>query len=153
MNEETINQIIDFLSQWGFWQVAVIASIVLLTTIIKIPLYIAGEKYEKKTGVDKSRITWIISLIPFILGFVGALILHLWPEHWDVNTVEWSSIVKQAGVLGTASMGSYEFVKKLGMGWSAKSLAAKVERAKAESDAKAESAEVGTVESKEIKIR
>lgn len=130
MNEETIAKISDFLSQWGFWQIIAICLIVLVTQVIKIPLYKAGERYQEKTGVNKSRVTWVISIIPFILAFVGALVLHLWPKGWDVNQIEWPVVTKQAGVLGTAAMGVYEFFKKLAKAATAKATAKEVQEAK-----------------------
>lgn len=133
MNQETIDKIVAFLGQWGFWQVAVIAAIVLLTLVVKIPLYRAGEKYQAKTGINKSRVTWVISLIPFIFAFIGALCLYLWPIGWNVNSLvsdDWAIIVKNAGVLGTAAIGVYEFFKKIAKAATAKATAKEVEEAK-----------------------
>lgn len=116
MNQETIDKIVAFLSQWGFWQIIVIVAIILLTFAVKIPLYRYGKKYQEKTGVDKSRVTWIIALFPFIFGFIGSLILYIWPIGWNVNSLvgeDWAIIVKQAGVLGGAAIGVYEFLKKM----------------------------------------
>lgn len=147
MDENILNQISDFLSKWGFWQLIAIVLIVILTLVIKIPIKKAAEKYQAKTGIDKSVITWTISVIPFALAFVAALVLDLWGRAWDVNAIEWPTVVKQASVLGGASIGVFEAFKKWAEALTAKKTAAKVEAAKEEATAKAvETAPVTLVE-------
>ena len=100
--EDTINSIIGFLNAWGFWQLVIILLIILLTALIKIPIKKAAENFAIKNNVDKSVITWTISLIPFILAFIGALILQLINIHWDVTIIDWQVVVKDASILGVA---------------------------------------------------
>lgn len=125
MNEEVLNRISDFLSKWGLWQVLIIIAITLVTLLAKIPIKKAAESYEAKTGTDKSVITWTISVIPFVLGFVAALLLDLGGKGWSAELVAWEDVVKQASVLGTASIGVFEAVKKWGEAASAKKLKSK----------------------------
>ena len=126
MDENIISQISGFLSEWGFWQLIAIALITLLTLVLKIPIKRAAEKYQAKKKIDKSVITWTISLIPFVLAFAAALVLDLWERSWNVNTIEWPSVVKQASVLGGASIGIFEAIKKWAQASTAKKTAKKV---------------------------
>lgn len=128
MDESMIIQISEFLSKWGFWQLLSIMVIVLLTMILKQPIKKAAERYQERTGVDKSVITWVISIIPFVLGFGAAFILELVSLSWDVNLVDWASVTKQASVLSTAAMGLFEMIKKWAEAFTAKKIAAAVEK-------------------------
>lgn len=132
--EDTINSIIGFLNAWGFWQLVIILLIILLTALIKIPIKKAAENFAIKNNVDKSVITWTISLIPFILAFIGALILQLINIHWDVTIIDWQVVVKDASILGGAAIGVFEAFKKWVEASAAKKAlkVAKVETAKAE---------------------
>lgn len=124
MDENVIQTIGDFLSKWGFWQLIAIASIVILTLVLKIPIKKAAEKYQAKTGVDKSIITWVISIIPFVLGFVAALLLELLAQNWDVNLIDWAEVTKQCSVLAVTAIGIFETVKKFVEAFTAKKVAA-----------------------------
>lgn len=110
--EQIIETIISFLNQWGFWELVAIVLIVILTCVLKIPIYKAAVKYQEKHGVDKSFITWVISVIPFVLAFVFALILHLWSQNWNVAIVVWSVVIKNTTALGAGAIGIFELIKK-----------------------------------------
>ena len=113
MDQNTAEQIAQFFDKWGLAQALAIILIMTITWFVKLPIYHAGQKYAEKYGVDKSAVTWCIGLIPFVLGFVAALVIALWGNGWDAKTLEWSGIVKQSGTLAAGAMGAYEFVKVL----------------------------------------
>lgn len=145
MDENIIQAISSFLSKWGFWQLVAIVSIVVLTLIVKIPIKKGAEKYQAKTGVDKSAITWVITLIPFVFAFVAALLLDLLTKSWDVDLIDWAEVVKQCSVLGTASIGLFEAVKKYGEAFAAKKVAASKAPSEPKSEAPVQEAKVITI--------
>ena len=141
MDEQTIFEIAEILSEWGFWQLLAITMIILLTAILKIPIKRAAIKYQEQTGIDKSVITWVISILPFIFAFGVSLVLELWSLNWNPDNIKWAEVIKQTSMLGTASMGAFELVKKYAQAATAKDTAKKVAEAKAEA---AETAGQGT---------
>jgi len=109
MNAQSV---IDFFSTWGFAQAFCIILIFVLTELTKRPIYKAGLKYAEKYGVDKSVITWTISLLAFAYAFIMMFLFSYWKAAWNFLSIDWTYVVKQSLIVAPASMGVYEWFKK-----------------------------------------
>lgn len=101
---------LNFISKYGLGDAIVIVAIIILTWIIKGPIKKAGLRYAEKYSVDKSAVTWVISLIPYALALIAAFVISLWENKWDISKVDWATVVKQMAVLAGASQGVYETI-------------------------------------------
>lgn len=112
MNPEDIKIIVDMLSKYYVWEVLIMGAAIGLTMILKLPIKKKAVKLEKKYGVDKSMLTWITALIPYVLCFGMVFILFWYRSDWAL-TVDWALIAKEAALLGSGAIGIYEAIKKL----------------------------------------
>jgi len=108
-----MSEFMEWLGEHSFIEVAVIAAVILLTQLLKWPIKVAAVRYEQKTGISKSRITWVISFLPLIMCFCYSLVACGIQAGWDTDTMSWVNIIKQTVVLSSASVGFYEVIKKV----------------------------------------
>jgi hypothetical protein len=113
MDQNIIPEIVAFLSKYGLLVGLLAIAIAGLTELIKIPIYRAAEKYQAKTGIDKSVITWSITLVAQALSVLAAVIIGLAETGWDVGAVDWASISATALSIYAGSTGFYEIIKKV----------------------------------------
>ena len=71
-----MSEFMEWMAGHSFIEVSVVMAVILLTQLLKWPIKSAAEKYEKRTGISKSRITWVISFLPLILCAVYAIIAN-----------------------------------------------------------------------------
>lgn len=120
MDEQTIQQIVSFLSKYYGWELIIIGITIGLTFLVKIPIRKAADKYAEKYNVDKSVITWVIGVLPFVFAFLCLVPLYLYRVDWKFDSISWKGVVTETATLGAAAMGVYEFVKKFIQGIKAK---------------------------------
>jgi hypothetical protein len=113
MDTNIIPEIIAFLSKYGLLVGLLAIAIAGLTELIKIPIYRAAKKYQASTGVDKSVITWTITLVAQALSVLAAIIIGLAETGWNVGAVDWASISATAVSIYAGSTGFYEIIKKI----------------------------------------
>lgn len=115
MNPEELQEIINILSKFYIWEILIIGIAILLTAILKLPIKKKAVKLQEKYGVDKSMLTWITALIPYILCAIMVFLLY-WYRAGFVNKLEsldYAAIFTEAGLLGSGAIGLYEAVKKI----------------------------------------
>ena len=61
-----MEEIIAFLSQWYIWELIIIVLAIILTLIVKIPIKGFAVKWEEQYGIDKSKITWVNAIFPYV---------------------------------------------------------------------------------------
>lgn len=113
MDQNIIPEIIAFLAKYGLLDGVIAIAVAGLTELIKIPIYRAATKYQASTGVDKSVITWTITLVAQVLSIVAALIIGLSDIKWDIGSIDWASTSVTAAAIYAASTGFYEILKKV----------------------------------------
>lgn len=120
MDEELIQQIVSFLSKYYGWELIIIGLTIALTMLVKIPIRKAADKYAQKNNIDKSVITWVIGVFPFVFSFILVFLLYFYRAGWNLDAISWKMVVVEASTLGGAAIGVYEFIKKLIKGITAK---------------------------------
>lgn len=114
MNPEELKSIIDFLSKFYIWEIIIIGVAIGLTMIFKLPIKKHAYKLQTKYGVDKSMLTWITALIPYVLCFIMIFVLYWYRSGFTdkFDSLEWAAIMTETGLLGSGAVGLYEAIKK-----------------------------------------
>lgn len=116
MDPNIIQEIMSFLSKWYIWELIIMVLAILLTLIVKIPIKKAAIKWQEKYGIDKSKITWINGIFPYIFVFIMVFILFWYKSGWDMELKDpgfWKNVGTRTGILGSGAIGLYELIKKL----------------------------------------
>ena len=116
MDEQTIQYITDFLSKFYIWEIIIIILAIVLTAIFKLPIKKRALKLQKELGVDKSAITWITALIPYVLCLLMVFALFWYRAGWGfeaLSSLDYAGMVTEGVLLGSGAIGLYEAVKKL----------------------------------------
>lgn len=116
MDPEVIKLITDYLSKFYIWEILIILLAILLTTFIKIPIKRKALRLQKELGVDKSIITWITALIPYVLCLISCFVLYWYKAGWGfkvLSSLDYSGLVTEGLLLGSGAIGLYEAVKKM----------------------------------------
>ena len=115
MNPEEIQTLIDILSKFYIWEILIIGLAILLTAIIKLPIKKKAVSLQEKYGVDKSMLTWITALIPYVLCFIMVFILYWYRAGFPskLDSLDYAAIFTEMGILGSGAIGIYEAVKKI----------------------------------------
>lgn len=115
MDQEMIKYIADFLSKFYIWEILIILIAIALTGILKLPIKKHALKLQEKYGVDKSMLTWITALFPYILCLLMVFALFWYkagfPE--SLESLDFSGIITEGLLLGSGAIGLYEAVKKI----------------------------------------
>lgn len=121
METEEIKVLIDLLSKFNLWELLIMLISIGLTFIFKIPIKKQAVKLQKKYGVDKSMLTWITALIPYVLCGIMVFFLFWYRSGFigQLDSLAWTSILAETGVLGSGAIGIYEAMKKLIKGFKA----------------------------------
>lgn len=85
---EEIRQILDALGIHSLKVAAAIIVVVILTSLVKIPVKRAANKYVQQGG-NKNLITSLIVFICLALSFAAALVLELIRVGWNWAAIEW----------------------------------------------------------------
>ena len=116
MEPNVIQEIMQFLSKWYIWELLIIVAAILLTLVVKIPIKRAAVKWEEKYGIDKSKITWINAVFPYIFVFIFVFILYWYKANWSLTLKDpdwWKAIGIRTATLGSGAIGLYELIKKV----------------------------------------
>ncbi len=116
MDEKLIQEIVSFLSKWYIWELVIIVLAILLTLAVKIPIKNAAIKWQEKYGIDKSKITWINGIFPYVFVFIMVFILYWYKSGWNMELKDpefWKSVGTRTGILGSGAIGLYELIKKV----------------------------------------
>ena len=113
MNFEELQPIIDMLSKYYVWEILIIGIAIGLTMILKLPIKKKAIKLQEKYKIDKSMLTWITALIPYVLCLIMVFVLFWYKSEWNVETLDWQAIVREGFVLGSGAIGLYEAIKKI----------------------------------------
>ena len=89
---EELRQILDALGIHSLKVAAAILAVTLLTSIVKIPVKHAANKYAENGG-NKSLINALIVFICITLSFLAALFLELLRVNWDWSAIAWGGKV------------------------------------------------------------
>ena len=118
MTPEELNLIVNFCSKYFIWELLIIVAAILLTQLIKLPIKAKGLKLQEKYGIDKSMITQITIIIPYVLCAIAVFLLYWGRANWaiDVLKEQCGSMVAEVLALGSGSIGLYELVKKIVQG-------------------------------------
>lgn len=109
-------EMLEFLSKWYLWEILFMLGAILLTLIVKIPIKRAAIKMEEKYGIDKSKITWINGIFPYIFVFIAVFLLFWSKLNWTLDLKDpqfWKDVGTRTGVLGSGAIGLYELIKKI----------------------------------------
>ena len=109
-------EIMEFLSKWYLWEILIMLGAILLTLIVKIPIKRAAIKMEEKYKIDKSKITWINGMFPYIFVFIAVFLLFWSKLNWTLELRDpqfWKDVGTRTGVLGSGAIGLYELIKKI----------------------------------------
>lgn len=116
MDPNIIQEIMSFLSKWYIWELIIMVIAILLTLVFKIPIKKRAEKWQAKYKIDKSKITWINAIFPYIFVAIMVFILYWYKSGWNMNLKDpefWKNIGTRTGILGSGAIGLYELIKKL----------------------------------------
>ena len=113
MNPEDLQLIINMLSKYYVWEILIIGVAIGLTMILKLPIKKKAVKLQEKYGVDKSMLTWITALIPYVLCLTMVFVLFWYRAGWTMETLNWQAIVTEGMLLGSGAIGLYEAIKKI----------------------------------------
>lgn len=115
MDEELIQYVVDFLSRFYIWEILIIIVAIALTMIFKIPIKNKAKQLQDKYGVDKSMLTWVTALIPYVLCLGMVFTLFWYKSGWtkEIDSLDFSAIVTEGILLGSGAIGLYEAVKKI----------------------------------------
>ena len=90
---EEIRQILEALGIHSIKVAAAILAVTLLTSLIKIPVKHAANKYASEQNGNKYVINVSIVFICIALSFLAALFLELVRVGWDWGAIEWGGTV------------------------------------------------------------
>lgn len=116
MDPNIIQEIMSFLSKWYIWELIIMVIAILLTLLIKIPIKKRAEEWQAKYKIDKSKITWINAIFPYIFVAAMVFILYWYKSGWNMNLKDpefWKNVGTRTGILGSGAIGLYELIKKL----------------------------------------
>ena len=116
MDPNIIQEIVNFLSKWYIWEILIMVLAILFTMFIKIPIKKAAVKWQEKYGIDKSKITWINGMFPYILVFIMVFVLFWYKTGWNMELKDpefWKDVGTRTAILGSGAIGLYELIKKL----------------------------------------
>ena len=115
MNPEEIQALINILSKFYIWELLIIGLAILLTAVIKIPIKRKAVSLQEKYGVDKSMLTWITALIPYVLCLIMVFVLYWYRAGFPakLDSLDYAAIFTEMGILGSGAIGIYEAVKKI----------------------------------------
>ena len=113
MNPEDLELIISMLSKYYIWEIIIIGVAIGLTMILKLPIKKKAVKLQEKYGVDKSMLTWITALIPYVLCLTMVFVLFWYRSGWTMETLNWQGIATEGVLLGSGAIGLYEAIKKI----------------------------------------
>ena len=113
MNPEDLQTLINMLSKYYVWEILIIGVAIGLTMILKLPIKKKAVKLQEKYGVDKSMLTWITALIPYVLCLIMVFVLFWYRAEWTLDSLNWQAIVTEGAVLGSGAIGLYEAIKKI----------------------------------------
>lgn len=116
MDSNMIKEIVDFLSMWYIWEIIIIVLAILITLLVKIPIKRAAIKWQEEYGIDKSKITWINGIFPYIFVFIMVFVLFWYKSGWDMELKDpqfWKDVGSRTAILGSGAIGLYELIKKL----------------------------------------
>ena len=133
---EIIEEIIQFMSNWHIWEIIVIVASILLTMLVKLPIKKAAVKWEEKYGIDKSKITWINAMFPYVFSFIAVFVLYWYETGFNMELKDpewWKEIAMKTAALGSGAIGLYELVKKI-----KQAILATMEKAKLDKESKEE---------------
>ena len=140
MDPNIIQEFVQFLSKWYIWELIIIVAAILLTLVVKIPIKRAAVKWEEKYGIDKSKITWINAIFPYIFVFIFVFILYWYKANWSLTLKDpewWKAIGIRTATLGSGAIGLYELIKKV-----KQAIVAAHQKAELDKKAKAEEAAI-----------
>ena len=116
MDPNIIQEIVNFLSKWYIWEILIMVLAILFTMFIKIPIKKAAVKWQEKYGIDKSKITWINGMFPYILVFIMVFVLFWYKTGWNMELKDpefWKNVGTRTAILGSGAIGLYELIKKI----------------------------------------
>lgn len=115
MNPEDLQYLVGILSKYYIWEILIMGIAIGLTMILKLPIKNKAIKLQEKYGVDKSMLTWITALIPYVLVAIMVFFLFWYRADFTekLDSLEWSRIATEIGVLGSGAIGLYEAIKKI----------------------------------------
>jgi len=115
MNPEDLQYLVGILSKYYIWEILIMGVAIGLTMILKLPIKNKAVKLQEKYGVDKSMLTWITALIPYVLVAIMVFFLFWYRADFTekLDSLEWSRIATEIGVLGSGAIGLYEAIKKI----------------------------------------
>ena len=113
MTIEELQPVIDLFSKYYVWEILIIGIAIGLTMILKLPIKKKAVKLQEKYGVDKSMLTWITALIPYILCLIMVFVLFWYRSGWTMETLNWQAIATEGVLLGSGAIGLYEAIKKI----------------------------------------
>ena len=130
-------EIAAFLSKFYIWEILIMLLAIGLTFIFKIPIKKKAYKLQEKYGVDKSMLTWITAIIPYVLCLIMVFFLYWYRAGFSekLDSLEYTSIITEGILLGSGAIGLYEAVKKIVKGQKAiheKKLNIKIEKIEAQ---------------------
>lgn len=111
-----MEEIITFLSQWYIWELIIIVLAIILTLIVKIPIKRFAVKWEEQYGIDKSKITWVNAIFPYVFVFIFVFILYWYKAGWSLTLNDpewWKQVGFKTTALGSGAIGLYELLKKI----------------------------------------
>ena len=110
---DDLNLIIEFCSKFYIWELVIILVAIGLTQLLKMPIKNCALKYQEKYKIDKSIITQLTIIIPYVLCAIMTFFLFWYKSGWSIYTIEWKAMAAEIGILGSGSIGLYELVKKI----------------------------------------
>lgn len=116
MDPNVIQEIMSFLSKWYIWELIIMIVAILLTLVAKIPIKKAAVRWQEKYGIDKSKITWVNAIFPYIFIFIMVFVLFWYKAGWNLELKDpdfWKNVGTRTGILGSGAIGLYELIKKL----------------------------------------
>ena len=111
-----MEEIIKFLSQWYIWELIIIVLAIILTLIVRIPIKRFAIKWEEQYGIDKSKITWVNAIFPYVFVFIFVFLLYWYKANWSLAIKDpewWKEIGFETAALGSGAIGLYELLKKI----------------------------------------
>lgn len=119
MGQSILDWFVAFFTTYGYRGVLILL-VIGLTELLKWPIKKAAERYAEKTGYDKSIVTWVIAIIPFILTFVWVLLIELYVLSWNIDAVAWKEVAENTAAYGGAAVATFEIFKKIMQAFRAK---------------------------------
>jgi len=105
--------VVSFIQKYGLLAIVCGLVVALITEAIKIPIYRAGVKYQEKTGIDKSGITWLITLVSLAISFFIAFLVCFYLAKWNYADLDWANVGLKSAAIYTTATAEYEVFKKI----------------------------------------